>query len=1065
MKRWFLGIFLMLFASVSMLLSQAALAESTGAGCPSDDGNHDGCIILEVHLDPAPAANATVHVHRESPTGQDDDFDLKAENVQNYTSVNKVSGTRSDPGSPCNVIGQSHDTNPTLWFDITVKDSAGKDIGGQSHVDLCRDSTMTSNVIFLPLTIVDPGGGGGGGSGPGGVKGSVKVQVSQGDIRPCPNTVLSIRGPSNKTISTDDKGLFNSGLILDAGDYTLSGICSLGLNIQYAVHGKGTVKAGQYLTLDIMADNPNGGDTEPDIPPDPPVMCNAGPGLTWLICGLIRTLVNVIDWIRDTVIVPFLAEKPLDKADPSVAPIYAAWSAFRNVASVFFIVIFFLIIFGTAIGWDNYTVKKSLPRLVAAAVFIPFSWYLCVVLLDIGNILGQGIVALASSVIPTVAVDFQSNLSKIFLGGALVGVAVASTALASVGMGIIVSVFLAFFSVFLTLVMRKILIITLIILSPFAFLMWILPNTEKWFKEWWSNLFKLVMMYPIVMALFEAGRLFAATAGATADNTLGHAVVPLFQIVGLSLPLFGVPFAFAWAGKALTASQAGIGKAVGAIDKKYGKDSQSAKDRAEQRRANNVLRATDPSNPAGSKTLGAIKRGVALKRSGLGGFTGYSKIPGLRLNAAQKQRINAAEKEAISDDAESRAADKMRENMPESATQRVTNATAAAYKKAYQARVAEVAATVKRTTSPDHDGEALREVPLDDDGVAWLKEQVRTGDDLVRSAALGRLAGSAKGEKAIAELRTGKKIVDNNGVLTRVDEHEGEEYTNAQGVKVKASTGFKGLGGDDDNIVAAGNKSMWDAGMSGASAPHLKKALSAAAKDMKPEDAAKLSVYDTQQYLEYYQRNVSELSSKLGSTPTGTDEYVRTEKKLKDVKKAAAQFDASIHTALTQPNLTGRMYPETIALLASAGAAGNPGLSPSTARIAANQDAITNPPQRIVLEAVSQQVFAASGGDMVKASEIQAHLAKNRDVNSALEQKILQGQAIEAADLASIPTSGKVSSMPAPVQAAIAKQHEKDLDQLAATTRAYEANLDNYRDRVNEAHLAGSKPPPPPKPS
>src|SRR6266404_1674952 len=94
-------------------------------------------------------------------------------------------------------------------------------------------------------------------------------------------------------------------------------------------------------------------------------VCDAGPAFTWIICGAIKTVVWVIDWIRDNIIVPFLHEPPLDKNDPNITPVYNIWAGFRNVASIFFILIFFLVIFGTAIGWDNYTVKKILPRLVA----------------------------------------------------------------------------------------------------------------------------------------------------------------------------------------------------------------------------------------------------------------------------------------------------------------------------------------------------------------------------------------------------------------------------------------------------------------------------------------------------------------------------------------------------------------------------------------------------------------------------------------------------------------------------------------------------------------------------
>ncbi|HVQ43455.1 MAG TPA: hypothetical protein VMT30_00610, partial [Candidatus Saccharimonadia bacterium] len=85
-----------------------------------------------------------------------------------------------------------------------------------------------------------------------------------------------------------------------------------------------------------------------------PVDCQAG-SFGWLICGAIKLLVSVVDTIRDKVIVPFLKEPPLDSSSPDYKTAFGIWGTFRNLASVFFILIFFLIVIGTAAGFDNYT--------------------------------------------------------------------------------------------------------------------------------------------------------------------------------------------------------------------------------------------------------------------------------------------------------------------------------------------------------------------------------------------------------------------------------------------------------------------------------------------------------------------------------------------------------------------------------------------------------------------------------------------------------------------------------------------------------------------------------------
>jgi hypothetical protein len=327
--------------------------------------------------------------------------------------------------------------------------------------------------------------------------------------------------------------------------------------------------------------------------------CNADGGFTWLICGAITIMVGTVDSIRTNIIVPFLKEPALDKNQAAFKDAYTIWSAFRNVASVFFILVFFLVIIGTAAGFDSYTVKKVLPHLVAGAILVPFSWYLCAFVIDIGNVLGQGIVSLVNSTGIQPEIDLTSNFAQIFLGGVGVGaVFLLVGAVTTIGMGVIISIVIAFLGVFLTLMLRKIFIILAVVLSPVAILAWVLPNTEKWFKSWWQNFFKLVMMYPIIIMLFEAGRIFSATARATHTGAAatggagaGDWIVPFFQIAGLILPLFAVPFAFKFAGAGLAAGNNMIGRATGGLDKRFGKNSDSAKVAAQNREIKNIDRA------------------------------------------------------------------------------------------------------------------------------------------------------------------------------------------------------------------------------------------------------------------------------------------------------------------------------------------------------------------------------------------------------------------------------------------------------------------------------------------
>jgi hypothetical protein len=661
MKRVWLGVVLALFASVSSLFANVP----TAAALPSGQciGN-TGCVIFKVNLNaggkPGPTTAATVHVHRTASTGrpQDDDFDLVPDgNNNSYTSQVMVWGTGpSDPS--CNNVGTTTPaTNPANLFTVTISGSA---TGNGGPINLCANENPKAvggvKTLTVPVQVK------GQTATLGGISGTLNAVDAAGNNRPCPNTtVVTFTGPtSGKTVTvTGTAGAYNSGLVLAPGTYEVSANCVINgqagiIKISGVVvtAGKTTVANGTCNSKTTQCGN-NG---DPNVTPSPaaddtpPPDCDAG-GLTFLVCAPLKLALGAIDFINESIIVPFLDEPALTKDSEAGKPLYGIWTAFRNVASVFFILIFFLMIFGTAIGFDNYTIKKVMPRLIAGAILVPFSWYVCVFFVDLGNILGHGLLALTGSVIPESAINFRSNLSKIFFGGAaivLVGGVIG--AIATISLGVVFSILISLLGVFLTLVFRKILISILIVLSPLAFLAWILPNTQKWYKLWWTNLFRLIMMYPLVMLLFEAGRLFSYTSGSLTGQA-NSSVKPFFQIVGLFAPTFLIPWTFKWTGGLLSLGTNQIGKLTNAMDKRVGKDSNFAKDRAAERERKNLIREKDTLTAASAAAASGQKARAAMlsrkasmyrRRSGLGtGLTGGA-VGGVQAQMRREEALSKA---------------------------------------------------------------------------------------------------------------------------------------------------------------------------------------------------------------------------------------------------------------------------------------------------------------------------------------------------------------------------------------------------------------------------------------
>ena len=216
-----------------------------------------------------------------------------------------------------------------------------------------------------------------------------------------------------------------------------------------------------------------------------------------------------------------------------------AWTTFRDLANVAFVIAFLVIIYSqiTGGGVTNYGIKKLLPKLVIAAVLVNVSYIFCQLLVDISNIVGSSIYDLFKSLSVSATGGgtesaWSDAIGAILLGGAAIGlIAViffAPTVLLIVGV------------VVLILIARKALLILLVVISPLAFVAYLLPNTEQWFKKWWKLFWSLLLLYPIVGALFGAGTLAANILMPVAQKE-ESAMLQIAALAAMALPLLAVP--------------------------------------------------------------------------------------------------------------------------------------------------------------------------------------------------------------------------------------------------------------------------------------------------------------------------------------------------------------------------------------------------------------------------------------------------------------------------------------------------------------------------------------------
>lgn len=158
--------------------------------------------------------------------------------------------------------------------------------------------------------------------------------------------------------------------------------------------------------------------------------------------------------------------------------------------------------------FSNYSVKKILPRLVIVAIAVNLSFYICAAMVDLSNILGVNLRDFARSP----AGQFAPDVSGGLMNAIGVGTSIVTGVLATVGGIILVlcnlgTVLVGALLVFAVLALREVLVTVLIIISPIAFVLYLLPNTEKWFKKWLNEFARALFVYPVIAFVWGATEL------------------------------------------------------------------------------------------------------------------------------------------------------------------------------------------------------------------------------------------------------------------------------------------------------------------------------------------------------------------------------------------------------------------------------------------------------------------------------------------------------------------------------------------------------------------------------
>ena len=293
---------------------------------------------------------------------------------------------------------------------------------------------------------------------------------------------------------------------------------------------------------DQNADSGDGseGDDEKD-------KCNAGFfGFGFLLCPGQNLLNLIIDFLYGII------ENILDwrLLETSGSQIKSYWEKFLSIANVILVIAFLIIIYSTATsaGLNNYDIKKMIPRIVILAIVINISFYVCAAIVDLCNIAGRGVMALLISTSPGgeglgLGEKISNVVSNVATGAAgIAGVVAGVILFVSIGPPAV----LALIVIILALIFRGVALTMMVIISPIAIALYLFPSAamNKWHVKWRDAFIKMLLVYPMFMAVWGGSKLIASVTASTQNPIIGFitslictiapavAIIPLFKMSG-----------------------------------------------------------------------------------------------------------------------------------------------------------------------------------------------------------------------------------------------------------------------------------------------------------------------------------------------------------------------------------------------------------------------------------------------------------------------------------------------------------------------------------------------------
>lgn len=235
----------------------------------------------------------------------------------------------------------------------------------------------------------------------------------------------------------------------------------------------------------------------------------AVPGIVWLVLKFVALLTGLAGIILNGVV--YLTVVKVSENYANIPAINKAWEIIRDVANMGFIFVLLYAAIQTILGIGG-DVKKLIVNIIVVAILINFSLFFTKLVIDASNILAimfyDAIAPEALSATGWLQTGLSNaimdHLSLQSLYKLSASEQITTAGMITVGMmGSIMLLIAAFifFAVAIMLIIRYVILIFVLILSPIAFVSFVLPQLKKYRDQWWNALSGQAFFAPIYFML------------------------------------------------------------------------------------------------------------------------------------------------------------------------------------------------------------------------------------------------------------------------------------------------------------------------------------------------------------------------------------------------------------------------------------------------------------------------------------------------------------------------------------------------------------------------------------